>query len=224
MAVPSQVAAQIATDIDALPQQNTSAVRKVRRSYSRVLKGEDAAFIVETARALLACGGKNGRNGLRWVAYELIRNHKLAFQSLNDTLLDELGQGMSSWDAVDGFARTLSGPAWLQGLASGDLIRRWALSDDLWWRRAALVSTVALNMRSHGGTGDTRRTLEICETLAADHEDMVWKALSWALRELVWHDAEAVRSFLEAHDDHITARVKREVRNKLATGLKNPRR
>ena len=131
---------------------------------------------------------------------------------------------MSSWDAVDGFARTLSGPAWLQGMASDALIRRWAMSDDLWWRRAALVSTVALNMRSHGGAGDTWRTLEICELLAADHEDTVQKAMSWALRELVWHDADAVRSLLETRDDHIAARVKREVRNKLTTGLKNPRR
>ena len=79
-------------------------------------------------------------------------------------------------------------------------------------------------MRSYGGTGDTPRTLEICEMLAADREDMVQKALSWALRELVWHDRNAVQSFLDYHDDHLAARVKREVRTKLTTGLKNPRR
>ena len=60
--------------------------------------------------------------------------------------------------------------------------------------------------------------------LAADHEDMVQKALSWALRELVWHDRGAVQHFLDAHDEHLAARVKREVRNKLTSGLKNPRR
>ena len=50
------------------------------------------------------------------------------------------------------------------------------------------------------------------------------KALSWALRELVVHDPDAVREFLEEHEDALAARVKREVRNKLTTGLKNPRR
>ncbi len=224
MTAPSEVAARIEADVAALPQRTTATVRKVRREHSRVMKTEDAAFILEVARALLARDRRSGRGGLRWVAYEIIRNHKPAFESLDDALLEELGQGMHSWDTVDDFSRTLSGPAWLHGMASDALIRDWATSDDLWWRRAALVSTVGLNMRTYGGAGDTPRTLEICEMLAADREDMVQKALSWALRELVWHDAEAVQSFLDIHEDHLAARVKREVRAKITTGLKNPRR
>ena len=53
---------------------------------------------------------------------------------------------------------------------------------------------------------------------------MVVKALSWALRALVVHDLGAVQAFLEEHDEQLAARVKREVRNKLTTGLKNPSR
>ena len=218
MTAASETATRIAADIEVLPQKTTATVRKVRRSHSRTLKSEGAALVLDIARELVMCGR------LRWVAYELIRNHKPAFESLGDALLDELGQGINSWDSVDAFGRTLSGPAWLHGLASDALIHGWATSDDLWWWRAALVSTVALNMRSHGGTGDTTRTLEVCEMLAADREDMVQKALSWALRELVWHDSDAVRSFLDVHDEHLAALVKREVRSKLTTGLKNSRR
>jgi 3-methyladenine DNA glycosylase AlkD len=59
--------------------------------------------------------------------------------------------------------------------------------------------------------------------LADDHDDMVAKALSWALRELVWCDAGAVQGFLAEYEHVLAARVKREVRNKLTTGLKNPR-
>ena len=240
---PSDVATRIAADIDALPSKTTAAVRKVRREHSRALNMADAAVVIDVARTLLARddradvvadGGTAGstlpvaRTDLsgrrRWVAYELIRNHKAAFESVDDALINEIGAGIDTWDSVDAFARTLSGPAWQHGLASDALIREWSLSDDLWWRRAALVSTVALNTRSYGGTGDTRRTLAICETLAADHEDMVVKALSWALRVLAWHDASAVQAFLDTHDDRLAARVKREARNKLNTGLKNPRR
>jgi 3-methyladenine DNA glycosylase AlkD len=64
----------------------------------------------------------------------------------------------------------------------------------------------------------------VCRLLASDHADMVAKALSWALRELVVHDAGAVVQFLSEHEGVLAARVKREVRHKLATGLKNPRR
>ncbi len=67
------------------------------------------------------------------------------------------------------------------------------------------------------------RTLEVCRMLANDHDDMVAKALSWALRELVRHDAGAVQAFLLEHEHVLAARVRREVRNKLTTGLKNPR-
>jgi 3-methyladenine DNA glycosylase AlkD len=79
-------------------------------------------------------------------------------------------------------------------------------------------------MRSQGGYGDVDRTLVICRMLADDHEDMVVKALSWALRQLVVHDPNAVRAFLTTHDDVLAARVKREVTNKLETGLKSPRK
>jgi 3-methyladenine DNA glycosylase AlkD len=83
---------------------------------------------------------------------------------------------------------------------------------------------VPLNLRSRGGTGEVGRTLEVCRRLAADSDDMVVKALSWALRELVVWDPEAVRRFLDTHHEVLAARVRREVRHKLETGRKYPAR
>ncbi len=53
---------------------------------------------------------------------------------------------------------------------------------------------------------------------------MVIKALSWALRELIPHDRESVQKFIYGNKNVLAARVKREVKNKLTTGVKNPRR
>ena len=78
-------------------------------------------------------------------------------------------------------------------------------------------------MPGDGGTGDAPRTLAICERLAGDREDMVVKALSWALRALAMREPAAVARFLAVHEDELAARVKREVGHKLRTGLKNPR-
>ncbi len=61
---------------------------------------------------------------------------------------------MNTWKSVDSFGRILAGPAWLKKQVSDELIQKWAHSEDRWWRRAALVSTVALNMRFYGGCGD----------------------------------------------------------------------
>jgi 3-methyladenine DNA glycosylase AlkD len=72
--------------------------------------------------------------------------------------------------------------------------------------------------------GDAPRTLSVAALLAGDRDDMVVKGMSWALRELIPVDRRAVERFLEEHAEALAARVKREVRNKLATGLKNPLR
>jgi 3-methyladenine DNA glycosylase AlkD len=210
------IASIIDAKISALPLSNTPSVRHIRREFSRLLQAASPELVMQVARVLIQAYSR------RWVAYELIRDHKAAFACLSERELEKFGQGISSWWTVDSFARTLAGPAWLANQIPDDLIIRWAHSDDLWWRRAALVSTVALNVRSHDGHGDTERTLAICQILAGDHEDMVAKALSWALRQLSVHDPDSVRAFLEANSNVLARRVKREVTNKLITGLKNP--
>ena len=218
LASSEEVASEIAAQILALPIRNAPSVRAIRSEHSRRLKGASAPLVLQVACSLLRT------HGHRWVGYELIKEHRAAFRRIGERELEELGQGIDSWDTVDGFARILAGPAWLAGQVEDDLIGRWAHSSDRWWRRAALVSTVALNMRSQGGRGDVARTLAVCELLVDDREDMVVKAMSWALRQLVVHDAKAVVEFLREHEDGLAASVKREVRNKLATGLKNPSR
>ena len=214
---PRHVAAAIDAEIQALPVRNTPNERAVRRTYSRMLKEADPAFVLDVARAL------HNEHGYWGTALELIADHHGAFERIGAAELEAFGEGIDSWWTVDAFARTLAGPAWLAGQVEDELIHRWAAAPDVWWRRAALVSTAALNVRSHGGCGDTDRTLVVCRMLAGDGEDMVVKALSWALRELIPHDPDAVRTFLDEHDDVLAARVKREVRNKLTTGLKNPK-
>ena len=213
---PKKLAKEIIRTLESLPEMRTAPMRRVRRAYSKQLRLESAEFILTLAHSII------GEGKHRWIAYELIRNHSAAFRSLNNERLKTLGEGINSWSTVDSFARTLSGPAWRDGLIAIDIIREWARSPDRWWRRAALVSTVALNMRSHGGKGDVFATLAICEMLVDDGDDMVVKALSWALRELIVHDHRVVRNFLAKYDQVLASRIKREVTNKLETGLKNP--
>jgi 3-methyladenine DNA glycosylase AlkD len=202
-----------------LPIKNTPVEREALRKHARRLAAAPAEFILALAKDLIQTG-----DNCRWLAYELVAGHRAAFRAIGEAELAEFGRGMNSWWTVDAFARTLAGPAWLKGQVSNELILRWARSADRWWRRAALASTVALNVRSHGGKGDVPRTLAVCRVLAADPEDMVVKAMSWALRELVVHDPQAVQAFLDEHAHDLAARVIREVKHKLATGLKNPRR
>ena len=212
--------AEFAEAVAEVETPNTPRLRAVRRRFSRKLRDAPVQQVLALAFRLLA----SGRPRDRWFAYEFVHDHKPALHSLDAPLLERLGEGMASWDQVDSFAPYLAGVAWRRGQIDDDVIHRWAASPDRWWRRAAAVSTVALNIKARGGTGDVPRTLAVCDLLLDDRDDMVVKAMSWALRSAVGHDGDAVSAFLERHEGRLAARVKREVRNKLETGLKNPGR
>jgi 3-methyladenine DNA glycosylase AlkD len=103
-------------------------------------------------------------------------------------------------------------------------LRGWVNSKDLWWRRTAVVSTTPLNQRTKGGTGDFERTLAMVSPVQHEKHPMIWKAVSWALRNLVQWDKERVAAYVTEHEDVLPAPVKREVRKKIETGVKNPRK
>jgi len=215
----TQLTAEIRARVQGLPLPNTTNVRNTRREYSKRLVHAEPDFVLNLALSLMKLPGFE----FRFIAYELVQHHRPTFSSLDVPTLEKLGHGIDSWAAVDCFACYLAGPAWRERQISDSVISRWAGSKDRWWRRAALVSTVALNNKARGGIGDTSRTLMICGLLASDRDDMVVKALSWALRELSKRDPHSVRKFLREHEEVVASRVAREVTSKLKTGLKNPR-
>ncbi len=184
-----------------------------------MLAGAAPAIVLAVADALVRRGGWPDR----LIAYELVAGHREAFAALTPTRLIRWARGLADWGTVDLFGCTLGGQAWRAGLLTDATIDGWARSPDRWRRRLALVCTVPLNSKARGGTGDAARTLRVCEALAADRDDMVVKALSWALRELGKRDPAAVLGFLARCGDRLAARVRREVTTKLTTGVKTRR-
>ena len=207
---------EIEMRVEDLPSRTAGLLRCLRREYSKRLQGAPAEEIVKIASALIA----NGRVP-RFFGDELIASHPDALATLDRAKLELLGSAISSWDQVDCFANYLSGPAWREGYIESKAIAEWAQSTNRWWRRAALVSTVPLNVKARGGRGDARRTLRICKLLIDDRDETVVKALSWALRALAKRDSEAVRQFVRENELRLPALVLREVRHKLMTGRKN---
>ncbi len=217
---------ELVSDIDsclrALPNLKIESVRGVRKKFSKQLANASPQIMIALSLHLLQLDRPDFE--YRIVAYELVCHHKAALRSLREKELELFGQGIDSWEDVDTFACYLAGPAWREHQVPDELIHRWARSEDRWWRRSALVCTVALNNKARGGRGDTASTPEVCRILVSDRDDMVVKAMSWSLRELSRRDPDAVQAFLEEYQSELAARVVREVRTKLTTGLKNPRR
>jgi len=195
-------------------------MRTVLRQLLQDLKGDGPESVLGLAWFLREEGTHEGRQ----VAFELLDRRKDARAVLRAKDIRNLGQGNDNWASVDAFACYVSGPVWREGQITDKQVCSWTRSRDLWWRRTALVSTVPLNMKSRGGTGDSDRTLMICRELVQDPEPMVAKGLSWALRTLIAVDRSGVNRFLDEYEATLPSLVKREVRTKLKTGKKNPNR
>jgi 3-methyladenine DNA glycosylase AlkD len=213
-----KIARELFDDIQKVKLKNVPNLRKVRQKYSKKLTQASPEQILDFVR----CFRDNYTH--HWIVFEIFYCHKTAINIIGVEELKEFEIQFNNWGESDVFAGYVAGPAWRNGQIPDELIVAWANSTDYWWRRIAVVCTIALNRRSLGGQGDIPRTLKICRTVAADKNDMVIKSLSWALRELIPYDPESVRRFISENESVLAARVKREVNNKLTTGVKNPKR
>ena len=154
-------------------------------------------------------------------AYILLWKNKKALKMIGLNDIEELAQNIDNWVTVDTLSVMISGWAWRENQISDEDVLKWLQSENRWWRRTAVVSTVPLNLRSRGGTGNAYRTLMICEKVISDRHDMIVKALSWVLRELSKSDKPAVEAFMQKYESQLAGRVRKEVYTKLETGRKN---
>lgn len=211
---------EIATQIRNLPRHDAATLRALRRRVSAELVAQPAKTIVRIAERIM----QSGLPGCHVIACELILHRPDTLAGIRAKDLERLGRFMASWGEVDTFACYVAGRVWRAGQIEDSVVLGWAGSNNRWWRRAALVSTVPLNVRAQGGAGDAKRTLQICRQLADDRDAMVVKAMSWALRELAVRDPGAVRTFLQQQGSRLAPRVMREVQSKLESGRKARRR
>lgn len=103
---------------------------------------------------------------------------------------------MNNWDLVDAAAPYILG----QHLKtrSRSVLHELAASPNLWERRIAIVATLAL-IRS----GDVAETFRIAEKLLDDKEDLIHKAVGWALRESGKVSTRQLVAFLRQHYERV---------------------
>ncbi len=99
---------------------------------------------------------------------------------------------VNNWDLVDISCRAIVGNYLLDKDRS--VLYRLAKSKIMWERRVAIVSTFAFI-----NAGELADTYKLAELLLADQEDLMHKAVGWALRETGKKDEAALRSFLDKH-------------------------
>jgi len=187
----------------------------------KVLKGRHKEWSAEQWIELCKALVKENAFECQVVAFEILGRNRKLLNALTRRDIKELGVNLDNWASVDHFSVGIHGVLWGMGIVNDTDIERLLESSNFWERRVAVVSTVALNLKSRGGRGDTSRTINVCEKVVDDRNEMIQKALSWALRELSKRDRKAVSDFMDRNGSRLSGRVVREVNHKLLYGTKN---
>jgi len=101
-------------------------------------------------------------------------------------------KNINNWDLVDSSAPYILGDFLLDNDKS--ILYRLALSDNLWERRTAILSTFAFIKNNK-----FEDALNIAQILLFDKHDLIHKAVGWMLREIGKRDERTEEEFLEKH-------------------------
>lgn len=120
---------------------------------------------------------------------------------------------VNNWDLVDSSAHKIIGQAILDGVIGEKLLDTLADSKNMWKRRVAIIATMAMI-----GVGQYDATLRIAKKLLSDKEDLMHKAVGWALREVWKKDPKRCEEFLLAHYSRLPRTTLRYAIEKMEEG------
>ena len=110
------------------------------------------------------------------------------------------------WDVVDETASHLVGDVLRHHrAATTPVLRAWAVDDDLWVRRTAVIAQLG-----HKTDTDLELLTHAIEANLADRTFWLRKAIGWSLREYAYTDPDWVRAFVASHEDQISGLSRRE--------------
>jgi hypothetical protein len=123
---------------------------------------------------------------------------ELSAKELDPTDFDYLDEHLNhfrGWGPTDDFCINVLQPLlWKYPGQTLELLQQWNRSENPWKRRASVV----VYTRKVGASGKfTRETLELCENLLRDKEDLVQKGVGWALKDGMRGDRTQVLEYVK---------------------------
>ncbi|MEM7484189.1 MAG: DNA alkylation repair protein [Bacteroidota bacterium] len=158
---------------------------------------------------------------LQLLAFEYFKTDNELTKTVSFSQMDALGKNLDNWLSVDTFATMVVGKALLAEVIALDNLFTYSKSKDPWQRRVVLVATTCLNNKNNLSQNDIDTTKKLFKLYVDDHQGMIVKALSWALREFIKTDEEMVQQFISDYESKLHKSVLREVKSKLIFGVKN---
>jgi 3-methyladenine DNA glycosylase AlkD len=160
------------------------AMRSVVRAFRREHKNLGRADVVALAGRLWAEPATAPVHERRMLATLLLDAYVEVLRPEDLDLVERWVREARTWALVDGLAADVVGRIVEAATAVGTdltpLLDRWAADDDVWVRRAALLS----HLRAlREGDGDWARFTRYADAMLAEREFWIRKAIGWILRD-----------------------------------------
>lgn len=157
----------------------------------------------------------------RLAAMEVLVTRRAVLSAGDLPLLERLLREAHTWALVDPLAITVVGDLVLHVPDEPRLVStldRWAVDDDFWMRRSALLSQLQLLRRERTaaeGAADFARFAGWADALLDDREFFVRKAIGWVLREIATRDPALVVAYVAPRTDRMSGVTWREAVRRL---------
>jgi 3-methyladenine DNA glycosylase AlkD len=129
----------------------------------------------------------------RMMAVLLLEAFEPLLRPADMKLLERLIRESKTWAFVDELAIAIVGPLVERSSALLRVLDRWAMDDDFWLRRCAMLALLRPLRR---GDGDFARFARYAEAMLDEREFFIRKAIGWVLRETAKRRPELVYQWL----------------------------
>lgn len=168
-------------------------LRKIGRVFARRHRRDpDLAGLLDLARRLW----RSGRRDERSVAIHLLSPLERLLRASHWPVFKDWMRRVTSREHCDAIAGELLGAIVARDRTFVRVLRHWARSPNVWFRRAAVMG-VLLRARQ---MGDVDAALSVCEPLMRDRRPEVAEAVDRVLAECREADGAATAEFLERWD------------------------
>lgn len=179
---------------------------------AREFKSTHRALPFATVRAIADALWQSDIHEEKRLAAQVLNVYAASLTPEDWPLLTRWTRTAGSWDLIDEIAPHLLGVVAEKWPQLEEEFDAWITDDNLWVRRAALVSHV---MRIRHATVAPERVRSLCDSLMMDREYFVVKALGWVLRECAVREPDETIAFLQRHAQQTSRMVLREAVSKL---------
>ncbi len=165
------------------------AIRKVATAFARRNSELTRARLLETVEHSWA----EPVHERRMAAVELLDIFGNLLEPEDLSWVERLIRESRIWALVDGLAATVAGGLVVRFPELGMALDRWAVDEDLWVRRAALLALLRPLRR---GEGDFERFARYADGMLEEREFFIRKAIGWVLREMAKQRPDLVTDWL----------------------------